>query len=154
METLEKKQVKTDVLIKSLNEFLADMQIFYQNLRGFHWNIKGSQFFVLHEKFEEYYTEAADQVDEIAERILAIGGEPLHSFTDYLAVTTLAEVKNVSDGRKAVGHIIEQSSVLLEKMKKIQQAAADQNDEGTDSMFSDMIVETEKKLWMLNSFLS
>ena len=154
METLEKKQVKKDVLIKSLNEFLADMQIFYQNLRGFHWNIKGSQFFVLHEKFEEYYTNAADQVDEIAERILAIGGEPLHSFTDYLAVATLTEVKNVSDGRKAVGHIIEQSSALLEKMKKIQQEAADQNDEGTDSMFSDMIGETEKKLWMLHSFLS
>jgi len=154
MKTLEKHQLDQDVLVKGLNEFLADLQVFYQNLRGFHWNIKGAQFFLLHEKFESYYNEAADLVDEVAERILTIGGEPVHAFSDYLSIATLPEIKNVHDGRKAVGHIKEQYEALLVKMKKLQAMAADRNDEGTDTMFSDMIGETEKKLWMLNAFLS
>jgi starvation-inducible DNA-binding protein len=154
MKTLEKQQVQQDVLVTGMNEFLADLQIFYQNLRGFHWNIKGAQFFVLHEKFESWYNEVATQVDEVAERILAIDGEPVHAFSDYLAIASLAEVKNVNDGRKAVGYIREQYQALLGKMKKLQAMAADRNDEGTDTLFSDMIGETEKKLWMLKAFLS
>lgn len=154
MKTLEKQQVNQDVLVAGMNEFLSDLQIFYQNLRGFHWNIKGIQFFVLHEKFESYYNEVADLVDEVAERILAIGGEPVHAFSDYLSMATLTEVKDVSDGRKAVGHVKEQYEVLLGKMKKLQAMASERDDEGTDTLFSDMIGETEKKLWMLKAFLS
>jgi starvation-inducible DNA-binding protein len=155
MKTIEKQQPSTqDVLINGLNDFLADLQVFYQNLRGFHWNIKGAQFFTLHEKFESYYNETAETVDEVAERILTIGGEPVHAFSDYLAMASLPEIKNVYDGRKAVGHIKDQYEALLAKMKKLQAMAADRNDEGTDTMFSDLIGSTEKKLWMLKAFLS
>ncbi|MCW0482399.1 Dps family protein [Gaoshiqia sediminis] len=154
MKTVEKSNMKNEVLVNGLNEFLADIQVFYQNLRGFHWNVKGSLFFVLHAKFEEYYNETSELADEVAERILMIGGEPLHAFSDYLKVASLPEVKNVSDGRKAVGVVIEQSAILLEKMHKLQSLAADHNDEATNALFSDMIGETEKRLWMLRTFLS
>lgn len=155
MKTLEKQQqVNLDVLVNGMNEFLADLQVFYQNLRGFHWNIKGAQFFVLHEKFEEYYTEVAELVDEVAERILSIGGEPVHAYSDYLRLASLPELRNVQDGRKAVGHVHEQYQTLLWKMRKLQAVAADSKDEGTQALFSEMIGETEKKLWMLTAFLS
>ena len=153
MKTSE-KQTKNDVRINGMNEFLADLQVFYQNVRGFHWNVKGSLFFVLHAKFEEYYNETAEWVDEVAERILMLGGAPLHTFSDYLKVASLPEVKNVSDGKKTVEYVVEQSETLLEKMKTLQAEAAEENDEGTNAMFSDMIGETEKRLWMLKTFLS
>ena len=80
---------KALVLNNRLNELLADYQLFYQNLRGLHWNIKGREFFELHVKFEEYYDDAVLKVDEIAERILTLEGEPLHTFTDYLQISKI-----------------------------------------------------------------
>lgn len=59
--------------IELLNSLLANFQIYYQNLRGFHWNVKGNRFFVLHAKFEELYNDAIEKVDELAERILTLG---------------------------------------------------------------------------------
>ena len=67
-----------------LNQLLADYQVFYQNLRGLHWNIKGKEFFELHLKFEEFYDDAVIKIDEIAERILTLESEPLHTFSDYI----------------------------------------------------------------------
>src|SRR5690554_6958370 len=78
-------------LADKLNKLLADYQIYYQNLRGLHWNVKGVKFFMLHEKYEEYYDEAAETIDEIAERILMIGGKPLHSYDAYLQTAELKE---------------------------------------------------------------
>lgn len=115
MKTLEKTQTVNEQMIQGMNEFLADLQVFYQNLRGFHWNVKGSLFFVLHAKFEEYYNETAETVDEVAERILMVGGQPLHAFSNYLEVAELTEVTNVHDGKEAVEIVINQSNVLLKK---------------------------------------
>ena len=72
---------KAKKLTEILNKLLADYEIFYQNLRGFHWNIKGREFFELHVKFEELYNEAFIKIDEIAERILTLEGIPMHTYT-------------------------------------------------------------------------
>jgi len=73
----------------SLQQLLADFQVYYTNLRGFHWNIKGHNFFVLHSQFEKMYDDTAEKVDEIAERILMLGGTPANKFSDYLKVANL-----------------------------------------------------------------
>ena len=67
-------------VVESLQQLLADYQVFYANLRGFHWNIKGHGFFVLHSKFEDLYNNAAEKVDELAERILMLGGVPKNKY--------------------------------------------------------------------------
>ncbi|PTN08509.1 Dps family protein [Mangrovibacterium marinum] len=154
MKTQVKTQAVNETMVNELNQFLADMQIHYQNLRAFHWNVKGNMFFVLHAKFEEYYNEAAEVVDEVAERILMIGGKPLHSFSDYLSAASISEVKDVTDGITAVKHVIEQQQALLQQMNKIQANAADRGDEATNALFSDLISNTEKRLWMLRTFLA
>lgn len=154
MKTQVKTQAVNETMVNELNQFLADMQIHYQNLRAFHWNVKGNMFFVLHAKFEEYYNEAAEVVDEVAERILMIGGKPLHSFSDYLSAASIPEVKDVTDGITAVKHVIEQQQALLQQMNKIQANAADRGDEATNALFSDLISNTEKRLWMLRTFLA
>ena len=148
MKAFEKKEVVND-----MNDFLANLQIFYQNLRGLHWNIKGKQFFVLHAKFESYYDQIAEWVDEVAERILTVGGTPVHAFSDYIKISGIKEVKDVSEGSKAVAVVKENFEFLLEKMYEIQAKASENGDEGTNGLFSGFIGETEKTLWMLNAYL-
>ena len=153
MKTLEKTQTTNDTLVNGMNTFLADMQIFYQNLRGFHWNVTGSLFFVLHTKFEEYYNHTSEVVDEVAERILMLGGQPIHSFSQYIQIADIQEVTNVHDGKEAVGNVINQSEHLLDKMNQLKEVAGEQNDEATVTLFSDLIGDTEKRIWMLKTFL-
>ena len=136
-----------------LNGLLADYQLFYQNLRGLHWNIKGREFFELHLKFEEYYDNAVIKVDEIAERILTLDGEPLHTFTDYLNISEIKEEKGITNGIEGVNIIIDNFSILILKEREILSLAAEADDEGTVSLMSDYISETEKTLWMLNSYI-
>ncbi|NQX96501.1 MAG: DNA starvation/stationary phase protection protein [Flavobacteriales bacterium] len=136
-----------------LNDLLSDYQLFYQNLRGLHWNIKGKEFFELHVKFEEYYNDAVVKVDEIAERILTLGGEPLHTFSDYLKVSKIKEEKGITNGTEGVEIIITNFSTLILKEREILQLASGADDEGTVSLMSDYISQTEKTLWMLTAYL-
>jgi len=144
---------KTLVLRDKLNDLLADYQLFYQNLRGLHWNIKGKEFFELHVKFEEFYNDAIIKIDEIAERILTLEGEPLHTYSAYLKASEIKEEKSVADGVKGVEIIIKNFGVLILKEREILSLASDANDEGTVSLMSDYITQTEKTLWMLNAYL-
>lgn len=144
---------KTLVLRDKLNGLLADYQLFYQNLRGLHWNIKGKEFFELHVKFEEFYNDAIIKIDEIAERILTLEGEPLHTYSAYLKASEIKEEKSVTDGVKGVEIIIKNFGVLILKEREILSLAADAEDEGTVSLMSDYITQTEKTFWMLNAYL-
>ncbi|RNC77716.1 DNA starvation/stationary phase protection protein, partial [Piscirickettsiaceae bacterium NZ-RLO2] len=83
MNLIGLNQEKTAEISKELNKLLATYQVFYMNVRGFHWNIKGQQFFELHTKFEEIYNDLLTKVDEIAERILTLGEQPLHAYSQY-----------------------------------------------------------------------
>ncbi len=140
-------------LAESLNELLAHYQLFYLNSRGYHWNIKGDKFFELHVKFEELYTDALVKIDEIAERILTLGHTPLHTYTDYLKLSSIKEAKNVSDGKKAVSNVLDGFKVLLQAERKILELSAKANDEGTNALMSDYIREQEKSVWMYSAYL-
>ncbi len=144
---------KTQLVASKLNGLLADYQVFYQNLRGFHWNIKGKSFFEMHEKFEKYYNDANEKIDEIAERILTLEVEPKHTFSAYLQASSIEEAQGVGDGGQAVGLIVQTLSALLVKEREILSLAGEAGDEGTVALMSEYISETEKSLWMLNSYL-
>ncbi|MBN1984982.1 MAG: DNA starvation/stationary phase protection protein [Prolixibacteraceae bacterium] len=147
-------KAKNQKLIEKLNQLLANYQIYYQNLRGLHWNVKGAMFFMLHEKYEELYNQASEVIDEIAERILMVGGQPLHTFNDYVQTATLPEVKNVSDGREGVETVLENTRFLLVSFKEIMEDAGEAGDEGTAALMSEWIGEAEKQIWMLESYLA
>ncbi|MBL7897662.1 MAG: DNA starvation/stationary phase protection protein, partial [Crocinitomicaceae bacterium] len=97
---------RSDQTSNQLNELLAGFQLMYQNLRGFHWNIRGDKFFELHLKFEELYNDVNLKVDELAERILALDGKPLHTFSSYLKKSKIKEQPDVSDGKKILKLLI------------------------------------------------
>ena len=144
---------KTKDLANDLNDLLANFQIYYQNLRGIHWNIKGKRFFDLHVKFEELYTDANMKVDLIAERILTLGDTPLHTFDDYTKLAKVPVGKNISIDEKAVRLIVDSLTQLLTIERKILNKSGEANDEGTNSMMSDFITEQEKTVWMMNAWL-
>ncbi|WP_040251023.1 Dps family protein [Psychroserpens mesophilus] len=144
---------KSKAIANDLNHLLANFQIYYQNLRGIHWNIKGKRFFDLHNKFEELYTDANLKVDEIAERILTLSETPLHTFDDYIKAAKVPVGKNVSEDEKAVKLIVESLTELLKIERQILSASDDANDEGTNSMMSDFITEQEKTVWMMKAWL-
>lgn len=146
-------QEKAAELQDALNTLLANFQIYYQNLRGFHWNIKGKNFFELHLKFEELYNDSQEKIDLIAERILTLGYQPLHTFKDYSKRSSIKAAKNVTNDVKSMKSIQSALSTLLDIEREILQLAGDADDEGTNSMMSDFISEQEKTIWMVSSWL-
>ena len=149
---LNEKEVSS--VVASLQQLLADFQVYYTNLRGFHWNIKGHGFFVLHSKFEELYNDAAEKVDELAERVLMLGGTPANKFSEYLKVAKLKEVDGVSNADEALNNILETYSYLIAEERKLLSLASEVNDEVTVALMSDYLKEQEKMVWMLVAYNS
>ncbi len=153
LTTIGLKENQSKDLVENLNELLSNFQVYYQNLRSVHWNIKGENFFALHDKFEEMYTEAQVQIDDIAERILTLGETPLHTYEDYLANSKVKVAKNVSKDAECVKVILDSIKELLIIEREILKKSDELNDEGTNAMMSDFISGQEKTAWMLNSWL-
>ena len=147
-----KDNYKNEV-VEKLNSYLSSVQIMYMNVRGYHWNIVGKQFFALHEKFEELYNSLNEMADEIAERILMLDGKPLHSFTEYIKVSSIKERLNVSSADVTIKALLEDTVKLLEAEREILSLASDNDDEGTASLVSDFIGEQEKMMWMFSALL-
>lgn len=144
---------KAKDLADDLNTLLANFQVYYQNLRGVHWNIKGKRFFDLHVKFEELYTDANMKVDAIAERILTLGTTPLHTFDDYVKIAKVPVGKDISEDVQSVKLVVSSLTALLNIERAILDKSDTLNDEGTNAMMSDLITEQEKTVWMFKAWL-
>jgi starvation-inducible DNA-binding protein len=140
------------VLATELNVLLANFQIYYQSLRGLHWNIRGKRFFDLHLKFEELYNDSQLKIDLIAERVLTLEGVPLHTFEDYIKNNQLEIGKNIHNDEKAIELIVSSLAKLLSIERVILKKSEEIEDEGTNSMMSDFIAEQEKTIWMLKAW--
>lgn len=149
METIN----TSPVVINNLNQLLIDYQVHYQNLRLFHWNVKGPFFFMLHEKFEELYLEAAERIDEVAERILALDGTPKGSLASITEQATISSSEAIADANDMVKAILEANSVLVKNLTAVLSSAAEADDEGTLDIFTGYVREIEKQNWMLKAFL-
>lgn len=143
----------SEALATELNTLLANYQLYYQNTRGLHWNIKGKHFFELHVKFEEIYTDAQEKIDLIAERILTLGFTPLHTFSDYLKQSKIKEGKNISDAKTAVELIVNSLQTIIILERAILKTADKLSDEGTTTLITDFITQQEKEIWMYSSWL-
>ncbi len=144
---------KAKELAGQLNLLLANLQVFYANARGFHWLIKGEHFFELHIKFEELFTNTLVKIDEVAERVLTLGFDPLHAYSDYLQVSAIKESQNVEKGKIAVALVLKGLDILLNLERKLSVLSNDAGDEGTNALMSDYIREQEKLVWMYSAYL-
>lgn len=149
LDYIKIEKTKANEINSLLGQLLADYQIFYSNLRGFHWHIKGKGFFQLHSKFEELYNDISEKADEVAERMLILGGKPSSKFSDYLNESKIKEVTGVEKSEKAIENILETLSYLMNTEREIIEIASEAGDESTAAIMSDYLREQEKLVWML-----
>lgn len=148
---LNEKQVKP--IVDLLNDYLANYHVHYQKLRGCHWNIKGQNFFTLHLKFEELYTNAQLTIDEIAERVLTLGKAPHSRFEDYIKVSAIKEIDTIGlTDMDMVEAILADMLKLIELERELLAATSDAGDDGSNDMVNRFMQFKEKTTWMLRSF--
>ena len=137
-----------------LNGLLADYMVYYQKLRNYHWNVKGKEFFKLHEEFEKAYLEAAEFADDIAERVLARDGSPYSTMAQFIEHSSINEDSDPPEYEDMVRNIISDIESLDTRSIDIIQAAEDQRDRTTANLLDDMLDIQEERKWMLRTFLA
>jgi starvation-inducible DNA-binding protein len=144
--------LETVEIVQPMNILLANYHIHYQKMRNFHWNVTGKDFFELHEKFEEMYNEAKQNIDLIAERIRVFGQTPVSTLYEYLEMSELKEVGTEIRSDQMVEETMRDLQTLLSLMVDVTDSAINMGDVGTEHMMNAMIFKTEKTHWMLTSW--
>ncbi len=152
MNYLNMSDEKLVPVVVELNTLLASYHVYYQKLRSFHWNILGKNFFDLHAKFEELYTNAQTKIDEIAERILTLKYHPISKMSDYLEISTVKESSPLLTDTEMIEILINDHKLILAQMKVVIDHANAAGDEGTIDLIGAYIRELEKASWMLNAW--
>jgi len=137
---------------EQLNRQIANWSILYVKLHNYHWYVKGNQFFTLHVKFQELYEEAALHVDEIAERLLAVKGQPLARMADYLKSSSIEEAKGDENAHEMVDQLIKDFTIVIGELKEGMEVAQQAGDETTADMLLAIHTTLEKHVWMLSAF--
>ena len=145
-------KMETAELVDTMNKLLANYSVHYQKLRNYHWNVKGPDFFDLHQQFELQYNEAKESIDDIAERIRVFGQTPLSTMKDYLQVSEIEETGTQLTSHEMVNEILNDYRTLLEYMFSVVDKSIEVGDSGTEDMIKGFIKSVEKHHWMLTSF--
>ncbi|AZN39461.1 Dps family protein [Paenibacillus albus] len=135
-----------------LNKQIATWSVLYVKLHNYHWYVKGNQFFTLHVKFQELYEEATLHVDEIAERLLAIGGQPVATMSEYIELSTVREASGKESAVEMVDALIADFSAVVAELKEGMAEAAASGDETSGDMLLAIHSALEKHIWMLKAF--
>ncbi|WP_020006713.1 Dps family protein [Salinicoccus albus] len=138
---------------EALNLQVANFTVLWTKLHNYHWYVKGDTFFSLHDKFEELYTTSGSYVDELAERLLAIGGGPIGKQSDAIEAASVKEAEYDIDGGEMVSQVVADFDTVAKEMDEGKKAAEEAGDDRTADIFIGMITEIEKNVWMLKSFL-
>lgn len=147
-------KLETAEIILNLNELLANYQTHFHKLQNFHWNVKGRDFFELHEKFEELYREAFEDIDAIAERIRVFGKTPISTMKEYMGLSDIKEASPDLSGEFMVREIISDYNILISVLVETTDQASQHGDVGTIDMINGFIKRMEKNHWMLSTWLN
>lgn len=140
---------KTKKVATALNDLLATYSVYYQNLRAFHWHVKGQNFFELHQKFEELYDDAKVKIDEIAERILTLGHLPLSHMSEFIKHSKIKEADYKANDKVMVTTILKNQQEIIKLMRKVIKHSGSIDDDVTADLITGIMSETEKRTWML-----
>ncbi|WP_088830741.1 Dps family protein [Paenibacillus tyrfis] len=136
-----------------LNNQIANWSVLYVKLHNYHWYVKGPQFFTLHTKFEELYTEAALHVDALAERLLALGGKPVATMNGSLRLASVHEAEGEESAEQMVAALVNDFTLIIGELKTGMKYAESIQDETTGDLLLAVHSSLEKHVWMLNAFL-
>lgn len=141
-------------LHNAVNKQVANFTVLFTKLHNYHWFVKGSNFFVLHEKFEQFYTEAATHIDELAERLLALEGKPVATLKESLELASVKEASGGETAEQMVDSLAKDFGTMIDELKEGMDLAAEVGDETTGDMLLAIHQQLEKHVWMLKSFLN
>ncbi len=144
---------ETMKIASGVSSVLADTYTLYLMTQNFHWNVSGPRFYELHKMFEDEYRELAESVDEIAERIRALGVKAPGTFKEFLEATSLKEPKSDLDANKMVEKLLEGHETIACKAREVIHMASAVNDEATVDLLASRIKSHEKTTWMLRNVL-
>ena len=137
-----------------LGRLLADSYTLYLKTHNYHWNVEGPQFNTLHQMFEEHYTELATAVDEIAERIRALGVKAPGSYTEFGKLASVTEATGEESAEDMIRELVIGQETVARTAREAVTAAADASDEPTADLLTQRMQIHEKNAWMLRSMLA
>ncbi|ALC82094.1 MULTISPECIES: Dps family protein [Bacillus] len=140
-------------LNEAVNKQVANWTVMYVKLHNYHWYVKGKDFFTLHEKFEELYTEAATYIDDLAERLLALDGAPVATMKESLELASVKEANGNENSEQMVQSIYDDFSIIGEELKSGIGLAEEVDDETTGDLLLSIHRTIEKHNWMLKAYL-
>jgi starvation-inducible DNA-binding protein len=144
--------MKSNKLIEMLNKNLSNLQVLYVKLHNFHWNVKGMHFKPVHEMTEAYYNYFSEQYDEVAERIVQLGGKPLASLQGYLKNASLKEEnQNEFESNYVLTAVLTDFEQLNLDFKEISKNAGESGDIPTANIADDNVAWLEKQIWMIKA---
>ncbi|KTD48737.1 DNA-binding protein [Legionella rubrilucens] len=136
-------------IAKELSIILADTYALYLKTQNYHWHVRGPQFKSLHGLFEMQYTELAEAVDEVAERLLITGNKAPATFKEFESLKRIKDGDSSLNANQMVVELAQDHSTLVKDLNRALTLAQEQNDEGTATLLGDRIAAHEKAHWML-----
>ena len=140
-------------IAQGLSELLADTYTLYLKTHNFHWNVKGPLFNTLHLMFETQYTELALAVDEIAERIRALGHTAPGSYAQFSELTSIKEATDVPKAEEMIAQLVADQETVVRTARSIFPVASGADDEPSADLLTQRMQVHEKTAWMLRSML-
>lgn len=140
-------------LIKELNTQVSTWSVMYAKLHNYHWYVKGKEFFTLHAKFEELYNEATQHMDDIAERVLTLGGEPTATLKQHIEDAVVHEAAGNEKAEQMVATLVSDFNAIMKSLKKGMELSVKEDDVMTEDLLNAIYQSIEKHQWMLNAFL-
>ncbi|MEL7832953.1 Dps family protein [Fodinibius sp. Rm-B-1B1-1] len=137
----------------ALSKVLADSYMLYLKTHNYHWNVTGELFHSLHEQFEGQYTELADAIDEIAERIRALGYRAPGTFKEFNELTSIDEKQDEPDAMEMVRRLAIGNEQVLRTAREALEPANAAEDEATVDLLTERLHVHSKTAWMLRSHL-
>lgn len=134
--------------IDGLNGVLADAVVFYHKMHHYHWHVSGRDFFLLHEQFEELYTRWAQVIDEVAERVVTLGGRAHATLAAALEASALQEDADYPDAGAMVAATVADLDTQRGRLIHVAEQAEADDDRATVGMMDELAAEIEKRLWM------
>ncbi len=141
-------------IAEGLARLLADTYTLYLKTHNFHWNVSGPMFNTLHQMFETQYTELATAVDEIAERIRALGVAAPGSYAQYAALTRIEEETGVPSAETMIAQLVRDQETVVRTARQVFPVAEKASDEPTADLLTQRMQIHEKTAWMLRSMIA
>ncbi|MFB9884897.1 Dps family protein [Balneatrix alpica] len=140
-------------IAQGLSQLLADTYTLYLQTHNFHWNVTGPMFHALHAMFEQQYTEMAVAVDDIAERIRALGARAPGSYLEFSKLSKIKEQPDVSDATAMLQVLVQSHETLVRTCREVLPLAQEAADESSAGLLADRMALHEKTAWMLRAML-